>query len=141
MNSSFTLSSGGAGESSQNYFAECFWENELGDCETAADDQCHGRQVAAALLGTGVSGLQDELRPGRRRPVSDERVAQPVSKKLKSKPQGARIGVSGKSPTRPVYRNRRCTAFGTLTQSIDRTMNSHQANELLSTVASTMETE
>src|SRR6266436_4057536 len=48
-----------------------------------------------------VAGLHDELRPGRPRPISDERVAQAV-----------RIGVSGKSQQRRACRNRRCTASG-----------------------------
>ena len=41
------------------------------------------------FLAQGVSGLYDELRPGRPRPISDERVAQLVRKTLKSKPKGA----------------------------------------------------
>jgi putative transposase len=36
-----------------------------------------------------VSGLYDELRPGRPRPISDERVAQLVRKTLKTKPKAA----------------------------------------------------
>src|ERR1700733_9514180 len=36
----------------------------------------------------GVSGLHDELRPGRPRPISDERVAQLVRKTLETKPEG-----------------------------------------------------
>src|SRR5437899_11207775 len=36
----------------------------------------------------GVAGLHDELRPGRPRPISDERVAQLVRKTLESKPKG-----------------------------------------------------
>lgn len=39
------------------------------------------------FLQHGVSGLYDELRPGRPRPISDERVAQLVRKTLKTKPQ------------------------------------------------------
>ncbi len=35
-----------------------------------------------------VAGLHDELRPGRPRPISDERVAQLVRKTLETKPQG-----------------------------------------------------
>jgi putative transposase len=38
------------------------------------------------FLQHGVSGLYDELRPGRPRPISDERVAQLVRKTLKTKP-------------------------------------------------------
>ena len=36
----------------------------------------------------GVAGLHDELRPGRPRPISDERVAQLVRKTLQTKPKG-----------------------------------------------------
>jgi len=39
------------------------------------------------FLAQGVSGLYEELRPGRPRPISDERVAQLVRKTLKTKPQ------------------------------------------------------
>ena len=39
------------------------------------------------FLAHGVSGLYEELRPGRPRPISDERVAQLVRKTLKTKPQ------------------------------------------------------
>ena len=41
------------------------------------------------FLAQGVSGLYDELRPGRPRPISDERVAQLVRKTLKTKPKAA----------------------------------------------------
>ena len=36
----------------------------------------------------GIAGLHDELRPGRPRPISDERVAQLVRKTLETKPKG-----------------------------------------------------
>ncbi len=36
----------------------------------------------------GVSGLHDEMRPDRPRPISDERVAQLVRKTLETKPEG-----------------------------------------------------
>lgn len=39
------------------------------------------------FLAHGVSGLYDELRPGRPRPISDERVAQLIRKTLKTRPQ------------------------------------------------------
>jgi len=41
------------------------------------------------FLAQPVSGLYDELRPGRPRPISDERVAQLVRKTLKTKPKAA----------------------------------------------------
>ena len=44
--------------------------------------------MAATLRGAGVAGLHDELRPGRPRPISDERVAQLVRKTLETKPKG-----------------------------------------------------
>src|SRR6202165_2320573 len=40
------------------------------------------------FLEQDVSGLQDELRPGRPRPISDDRVAQLVRKTLETKPKG-----------------------------------------------------
>ena len=74
------------------------------------------------FLAQGVSGLYDELRPGRPRPISDERVAQLVRKTLKTKPKAGthwsirqiagETGVSARLPTRREYRNRRCTASG-----------------------------
>jgi putative transposase len=44
------------------------------------------------FLGHGVCGLYDELRPGRPRPISDERVAQLVRKTLKTKPPATTHG-------------------------------------------------
>src|SRR5579863_6440867 len=41
------------------------------------------------FLKQDVAGLHDELRPGRPRPISDERVAQWVRKTLETKPKGA----------------------------------------------------
>ena len=64
------------------------------------------------FLAQGVSGLYDELRPGRPRPISDERVAQLVARRWSQNPKPQRIGVSVRLPTRPEYRNRRCTASG-----------------------------
>jgi len=40
------------------------------------------------FLNDEVAGLHDELRPGRPRPISDERVAQLVRKTLETKPKG-----------------------------------------------------
>ena len=40
------------------------------------------------FLKHDVAGLHDELRPGRPRPISDERVAQLVRKTLETKPKG-----------------------------------------------------
>jgi putative transposase len=40
------------------------------------------------FLEQGIAGLHDELRPGRPRPISDERVAQLVRKTRKTKPEG-----------------------------------------------------
>src|SRR2546426_20765 len=40
------------------------------------------------FLEQDVSGLHDELRPGRPHPISDERVAQLVRKTLETKPKG-----------------------------------------------------
>ena len=41
------------------------------------------------FLAHGVSGLYEELRPGRPRPISDECVAQLVRKTLKTKPKNS----------------------------------------------------
>jgi len=60
----------------------------------------------------GVAGLHDELRPGRPRPISDERVARLVRKSLETKPKDARTGVSDRWQSRHGSRNRRCTASG-----------------------------
>jgi putative transposase len=64
------------------------------------------------FLAQGVSGLYDELRPGRPRPISDERVAQLVRKTLKSKPKAATHWSIRQIPTRREYRNQQCTASG-----------------------------
>jgi putative transposase len=44
------------------------------------------------FLEQDVSGLYDELRPGRPRPISDHRVAQLVRKTLETKPKGGTHG-------------------------------------------------
>jgi putative transposase len=44
------------------------------------------------FLEQDVSGLHDELRPGRPRPISDDRVAQLVRKTLETKPKGGTHG-------------------------------------------------
>jgi putative transposase len=62
------------------------------------------------FLAQGVSGLYDELRPGRPRPISDERVAQLVRKTLKSKPKAATHWSIRQIADE--YRNRQCTASG-----------------------------
>ena len=64
------------------------------------------------FLEQDVAGLHDELRPGRPRPISDERVAQLVRKTLETKPKAARTGVSGRSRARRGFRNRPYTASG-----------------------------
>jgi AraC-like DNA-binding protein len=85
-----SFSSSRAGASSQDYLVERLWEERPRDCPATGDEQEHGRPVATTVPGTqGVSGLYDELRPGRPRPISDERVAQLVRKTLKSKPKAA----------------------------------------------------
>ena len=64
------------------------------------------------FLAHGVRGLYDELRTGRPRPISDERVAQLVRKTLRRNPKQGRTGASGKLPRRPSCRNRPCIASG-----------------------------
>ena len=61
------------------------------------------------FLQQDVSGLHDELRPGRPRPISDERVAQLVRKTWKQNQKAVRIGASDKSLRRRDCRNRRYT--------------------------------
>src|SRR5215469_8750484 len=65
------------------------------------------------FLEQDVAGLHDELRPGRPRPISDERVAQLVATHWRPSPKTARIGVCGKSHPRAACPNRRCTVSGT----------------------------
>jgi len=55
----------GTGQTSQDYFAECFRKDEYADCAPDGTDQRDGGQVAAAISGADVSGLYVELRPGR----------------------------------------------------------------------------
>ncbi len=64
------------------------------------------------FLEQGITGLHEELRPGRPRAIGDERVARLVRKTLESKPKTERIGVSGRSQKRHACRNRRCNASG-----------------------------
>jgi len=83
------FSFGGVGASGQDYLVERIWEDEPGDCAATGDEQGHGRPVAATLPRARGIGLYDELRPGRPRPISDQRVAQLVRKTLKTKPKAA----------------------------------------------------
>jgi hypothetical protein len=78
----FTIPSAGPGKPGQNYFVECFRQDQPANCTPVGVDERHGRQVATAIYGTGRFRLHDELRPGRPRPISDERVAQLVRKTL-----------------------------------------------------------
>ena len=45
----FTITSCGAGQTSQDYFAECFRKDEYADCAPDGTDQRDGGQVAAAI--------------------------------------------------------------------------------------------
>ena len=73
------------------------------------------------FLAQGVSGLYDELRSGRPRPISDERVAQIVRKTLKTKPKAgthwsirqiaAETGVS-KSTVHRIGKRLACSRIG-----------------------------
>jgi len=83
----FAFASGGTGDSGTNCFAECGGKDEPTDCPAIGIDQRYRGQMAATLRGAGVAGLHDELRPGRPRPISDERVAQLVRKTLETKPK------------------------------------------------------
>src|ERR1700686_1225321 len=48
-----SISSGGTGEPGQDYFAECFRQDEPADCASHGTHQRDGGQVAAAILGAG----------------------------------------------------------------------------------------
>jgi Homeodomain-like domain len=84
----FPFASGGTGDSGTNCFTECGGKDEPRGCPAIGVDQRHRGRMAATLRGAGVGGLHDELRPGRPRPISDERVAQLVRKTLETKPKG-----------------------------------------------------
>ena len=64
------------------------------------------------FLEQDVSGLHDELRPGRPRPISDERVAQLVRKTLETKPKDGTHWSIRQIAARRGCRNRRYTASG-----------------------------
>jgi putative transposase len=51
----------------------------------------------------GVAGLHDELRPGRPRPISDERVASWCARRWRQNRKAARTGVCGRSHVRPGF--------------------------------------
>ena len=53
------------------------------------------------FLGHRLSGLYDELRPGRPRSIEDEQIARLLKRTLSRKPAGAPIGAFAK-PRRPV---------------------------------------
>ncbi len=61
---------------------------ERKDYSLAAETRGKVGKLRRRFVEPGMSGLHDELRPGRPRPISDERVAQLVRKTLKSRPQG-----------------------------------------------------
>src|SRR5713101_7712758 len=81
----YPLASGGAGDSGADRFAERGGKDEPRNCPTIGTDQRDRGQMAATVRGGGVAGLHDELRPGRPRPISDERVARLVRKTLETK--------------------------------------------------------
>src|SRR6266404_205183 len=53
------------------------------------------------FLEQDVAGLHDELRPGRPRPISDERVARLVRKRWRRNPKTVPTGVCGRWRSRP----------------------------------------
>jgi transposase len=85
------------------------------------------------FLAQGVSGLYDELRPGRPRPISDERVAQLVRKTLKTKPKAATHWSIHQIADETGYRNRRYIASGKhlVCSHIDKNISSSQAIHFL----------
>jgi hypothetical protein len=56
--------------------------------------------------------MYEQLRPGRPRPISDERVAQLVRWTLRTKPKAETHWTIPNLLLRRAYRNRRCTASG-----------------------------
>jgi len=65
------------------------------------------------FLKQGLRGLHDELRPGRPRSVSDEKVAQLVRKTLASQPKDGTHWTVRSMAKHARLSGRRCIAFGT----------------------------
>ena len=84
----FAIPSGGTGEPGEDDFAECFRQDERADCASTGLTNATVGKWRRRFLEQDVSGLHDELRPGRPRPISDDRVAQLVRKTLETKPKG-----------------------------------------------------
>jgi len=70
---------------------------------------CKWRQ---RYLEQGPAGLHDELRPGRPRSISDEKVATLLRKTLKTKPKTVRTGASARWPARHACHPLRFIGFG-----------------------------
>jgi putative transposase len=83
----FPFASGGTGDSGADRFAERVGKDQPTNCPAVGTDQRDRGQMAATVRGAGVAGLHDELRPGRPRPISDERVARLVRKTSETKPK------------------------------------------------------
>ena len=84
----FTFSSGGISEPGQDYLVECFREERPADCRQLETSNTTVGKWRRRFLAAGGDRIYDELRPGRPRPISDERVAQLVRKTLETKPKG-----------------------------------------------------
>ena len=69
----FAFSSGGTGESGQDYFAECFRQERTSRLRARWDDQRDGGQVAATIPGAG--GVRIARRVAPRPPPPDQRRA------------------------------------------------------------------
>jgi putative transposase len=84
----FPLAAGGTGNSGADRFAERSGKDEPRNCRQLGLSNATVEKWRRRFVEQGVAGLHDELRPGRPRPISDERVAQLVRKTLETKPEG-----------------------------------------------------
>src|SRR4029077_9162724 len=85
--SPLALPAGRVGDAGADHSAECVGKNQSADRPPAQAQQRHRGKWRRRFLEQDVAGLHDELRPGRPRPISDERVAQLVRKTLETKPK------------------------------------------------------
>ena len=83
----FTLASGGAGHSGADRFAERAGKMNQEIARQLGLTNATVGKWRRRYVEQGVAGLHDELRPGRPRPISDERVARLVRKALETKPR------------------------------------------------------
>jgi putative transposase len=78
---------GRVGDAGADHFAECGGKNQSQIARQLRLSNATVGKWRRRFLEQDVAGLHDELRPGRPRPISDERVAQLVGKTLETKPK------------------------------------------------------